>query len=102
LSQEKEQNMKAVLPRSFVLLAGVVLVVALAAVALLVGARAVAGAESTEHRLMLAALAIGGALYGVARGACHGEEDALEADSLRVTRGGARAARGAFMKTHGY
>ena len=94
--------MKAVLPRSLVLLAGVVLVVALAAVSLLVGARAVAGAESTEHRLMLAALAVGAALYGAARGTGRDEGDALEGHSLRVTRGGARAVRGAFMKTHGY
>lgn len=94
--------MKAVLPRSFVLLAGVVLVVALAAVALLVGARAVAGAESTEHRLMLAALAIGGALYGVLKGAGRDGDDACEVDSLHVTRGGARVRRAAFMKTHGY
>ena len=94
--------MKAALPRSLVLFAGVVLIVTLAAVALLVGARAVAGAESTEHRLMLAALAIGGALYGVARGAGRGEEDGLEGHSLHVTRGGSRAVRGAFMKTHGY
>ena len=94
--------MKAVaLPRSFVLLAGVVLVVALAAVALLVGARAVAGAESTEHRLLLAALAIAGALYGALKGAGR-DGDVCESDSLHVTRGGARFRRAAFMKTHGY
>lgn len=94
--------MKAVFPRSFVLLAGVVLVVTLAAVALLVGARAVAGAESTGHRLLLAALAVGGALYGVAKGSGRDEEDAREGYTLRVTRGGARPAGRAFMKTHGY
>jgi hypothetical protein len=94
--------MKAVLPRSFVLLAGVVLVVALAAVALLVGARAVAGAESTEHRLMLAALAIVGALYGVLKSTGRDGEDVCESDSLHVTRVGTRMRRAAFMKTHGY
>ena len=94
--------MKTVLPRSFVLLAGVVLVVALAAVALLVGARAVAGAESTEHRLTLAALAVVGALFGVLKGAGREGDEAGEFDSLHVTRGGARARRAAFMKTHVY
>lgn len=93
--------MKAVLPRSFVLLAGVVLVVALAAVALLVGARAVAGAETTGHRLLLAALAVVGALYGVSKGVGREGEEACESDSLRVTRGGARTRRTAFMRTHG-
>jgi hypothetical protein len=85
--------MKAIYAKSFVLLAGVVLVITLAAVALLVGARAVAGAENTEHRLMLAALAIGGALYGVAKGS------ASHQDALRVTTNGRRSQ--AFMKTHG-
>ena len=93
--------MKAVLPRSFVLLAGVVLVVALAAAALLVGARAVAGAETTGHRLLLATLAIVGALYGASKGAGRDGEGAYESDSLHVTRGGAHTRRAAFIRTHG-
>ena len=94
--------MKAVYAKSFVLLAGVVLVVTLAAVALLVGARAVAGAETNEHRLLLATLAIGGALYGVVRGSVREDDGASEGFSLRVTHRGVRARRRAFMKTHGY
>lgn len=94
--------MKAVFPRTFVLLVGVVLVLMLAAAALLVGARAVAGAESTEHRLLLAALMVGGALYGVAKGYGDGGEDEQELHALHVTRAGAKAGSGAFMKTHGY
>ncbi len=94
--------MKAVFPRSLVLFAGVVLVVALATVALLVGARVVAGAESTEHRLLLAALAVGGTLYGVAKSSARDDEDARESFSLRVTRSGSRAGSPAFIKTHGY
>ena len=68
--------MKAVFPRSLVLLAGALLLVALAAAALLVGARAVAGAESTGQRLFLAALAIGGVLYSAAKGSGRCDEDA--------------------------
>ena len=94
--------MKSALPRSLVLFAGIVLVVTLAVVALLVGARAVAGAESTEHRLLLAALAVGGALYSVARGSGRDGDSTRESHSFRVTGGGVRAGCRAFMKTHGY
>lgn len=94
--------MKAVFPRSLVLVAGVALVVTLAAVALLVGARAVAGAESTEHRLLLAALMVGGALYSVVRGSGDDREDAAEVYTLHVTRAGAHHGIRAFMKTHGH
>ena len=94
--------MKAVFPRSLVLLAGVLLVVTLAAVALLVGARAVAGAESTGQRLFLAALAVGGALYSAAKGSGRQDEDARAGRTLRAASGGWRAEGQAFMKTHGY
>jgi hypothetical protein len=95
-------TMKANFAKSFVLLAGVVLVITLAAVALLVGARAVAGAENTENRLMLAALAIGGALYSMATGWSRGSDDASEISSLHVTPSGRRPRAAAFMKTHGF
>jgi hypothetical protein len=94
--------MKAVFPKSLVLLAGVALVFVLATAALLVGARAVAGAESTGQRLFLAALAVCGALYGAAKGNGRGEDDAQEGQPLHVTRGGWGARGDAFMKTHGY
>ena len=60
--------MKAVFARTLVMLAGVMLIVPFMAVALLVGARAAAGAQGTGHRLLLAALAFGGALYSAAKG----------------------------------
>ena len=94
--------MKAVFPRSLVLLAGVLLVVTLAAAALLVGARAVAGAESTGQRLFLAALAVGGALYSVAKGSGRQDEDVREGLTPRAASGGWGAGGRAFMKTHGY
>jgi len=95
--------MKAVFPRSLVLLAGALLLVTLAAAALLVGARAVAGAESTGQRLFLAALAIGGVLYSAAKGSGRSARDAQEGLTLRAASGGWRAGgRTSFMKTHGY
>ena len=60
--------MKAVFTKSLVVLAGVVLVVPFVAVALLVGAQAAAGSGGADQRLVLAALALGGALFGRVRG----------------------------------
>ena len=94
--------MKAVFPRSLVLLAGALLLVTLAALALLVGARAVAGAESTGQRLFLAALAVGGALYSAAKGSGRCDEDAREGLTLRAASVGRRTWGRSFMKTHGY
>ena len=94
--------MKAVFPRSLVLLAGALLLVTLAASALLVGARAVAGAESTGQRLFLAALAIGGVLYSAAKGSGRCDVDAREGLAPRAASGGWRAGGRSFMKPHGY
>jgi|GEM_PF-3350238 len=56
--------MKAVLAKSLVVLAGAALVLPFVAVALLVGERAAAGVDDGWGRLVLALLAIGGALLG--------------------------------------
>ena len=94
--------MKANFPRSLVLLAGVLLLVALAAAALLLGARAVAGAESTGQRLFLAALAVGGALYSAAKASGRDGAGAREGLTLRAARHDRGGFGRAFMKTHGY
>jgi hypothetical protein len=60
--------MKTVFAKSLTLLAGVVLVVPFVAVALLVGAQAAAGSGGADQRLVLAALALGGAFFGRVRG----------------------------------
>ncbi len=60
--------MKATLTKSLVVLAGVVLVVPFVAVALFVGAQAAAGGGGTDERLVLAALAVGAALFGGVKG----------------------------------
>ena len=93
--------MKAVFPQPLVLLAGVLLVVTLAAAALLVGARAVAGAESTGQRLFLLTLAVGGALYSAAKGSGRSDSEARQGHTLRAARPAAGAGGHAFMSTRG-
>jgi hypothetical protein len=86
--------MKSVFAKTLVVLASVVLVAPFVAVALLVGARAVAGAESAEQRLVLAALALGGALYGAAKGWAREEAGGREGHALHVTPTRARPTEG--------
>lgn len=93
--------MKAVFARSLVMLAGVVLVVPFVTVALLVGARAADGAESTEQRLLLVALAVGGALFSGAKSLARDEADARGTSALRLKSRGGEAVSRAFMKSHG-
>ena len=65
--------MKATLTKSLVVLAGAVLVVPFVAVALFVGAQAAAAGGGTDEWLALAALAVGGALFGGVKGLKGGE-----------------------------
>jgi len=60
--------MKVLFSKSLVVLAGVVLVVPFVAVALLVGAQAATASDGSEQRLVLAALAVGGVLFGGVKG----------------------------------
>ncbi|HEX8492669.1 MAG TPA: hypothetical protein VF658_07505 [Pyrinomonadaceae bacterium] len=60
--------MKAVTTRMLLSLVGVALVAPFFAVALIVGARAVALAESTQDDLLLMALAFGGAVASIVNG----------------------------------
>lgn len=93
--------MKAVFARSLVMLAGVVLVVPFVTVALLVGARAADGAESTEQRLLLVALAVGGALFSGAKSLARDGADARGGNALRLKSRVGEAVSHAFMKSHG-
>jgi hypothetical protein len=76
--------MKAVLGKSLVVLAGVALVLPFVVVALLVGARASAGVEDNLGRLLLASLAIGGALLGRTKGLGHDGTCAVEGHMTRT------------------
>ena len=92
--------MKAVFAKSLVVLAGVVLVVPFVTVALLVAARAAEGAGSTEHRLLLAALAVGGALYSGARSLARQGAEAAGESALRLKSRAGDSLGHAFMKIH--
>lgn len=94
--------MKTVFTGTFVTLVGIVFVVPFVTVALLVGARAVAAAESTEHRLLLVALAVGGALFSGAKNFTRRSPATREAIALHVTQARERNPRHAFPTTHGY
>lgn len=93
--------MKAVFAKSLVVLAGVALVVPFVTVALLVAARAADGAESTEHRLLLAALAVGGALYSGAKSLARKGTEAAGESALRLKSHAGDSLGHAFMKSHG-
>ena len=83
--------MKKVFAKTLIGLAGVMLVVPFVAAALLVGARAVAGSESTAERLLLVGLAFGGALLSGLRNFGRGDAGAREGHELRAANGAAGA-----------
>lgn len=89
--------MKVANSKTLVTFAGVALVVPFVAIAVLVGARALAGAESAEQNLLLAVMAICGVLLGVA-GSYARERGgvAREARALHITAR-QRSDRKAFM-----
>ncbi|MCA1635413.1 MAG: hypothetical protein LC802_17420 [Acidobacteria bacterium] len=93
--------MKAVFAKSLVMLAGLVLVVPFVTVALLVGARAANGAESTEHRLLLVALAVGAALYSGVQSLARNEAAAWGENASRLKSRAGGFLSHAFMKFHG-
>jgi hypothetical protein len=81
--------MKAVFTKSLVVLAGAVLVVPFVAVALFVGAQAAGATGGADERLVLAALAIGGAILGGVKG-LNGQDDAARDGHVRRARNRAR------------
>lgn len=95
--------MKAVVTRTLITLVGLVLVVPFVAVALLVGARAVAGTESTEHNLMLLIFAFGAALFGVMKNSGRRAEiERRDISALHIAPKADRQQRHALLGTHGY
>jgi hypothetical protein len=81
----RKKPMKALFTKSLVALAGAVLVVPFVAVALFVGAQAAAGSGGADERFVLAALAIGGALFGGVKG-LKGHEAAQDGHVRRAHR----------------
>jgi hypothetical protein len=93
--------MKTVLTKSLVVVVGGALVVPFAAAAVLVGARAVAGAGGTKQLLLLAGLALVWTFFGGVKGFAQNGSDECEGHELFVQPRRRGARRQAFLHTRG-
>jgi hypothetical protein len=93
--------MKTVLTKTLVLVVGGALVVPFAAAAVLVGARAVAGAGGAKQWLLMAALALVWTLFGGVKGFALNGSDEREGHELLVEPVRREARRHAFLHTRG-
>ena len=93
--------MKTVLTKSLVVIVGGALVVPFAAAAVLVGARAVAGAGGTKQLLLMAALALVWTLFGGVKGFALNGSDERDGHELFVEPRGCEAGRQTFLHTRG-
>ena len=94
--------MKTVLTKTLVLIAGGALVLPFVAAAVLVGARAVAGAGGTKQLLLMAGLALVWTLFGGVKGFAQTGEDEREGHELFVEPRRRVAHRQAFLHTRGF
>ena len=94
--------MKDTLTKLFVTFAAVVLGLPFVAVALLVGVRALSGAESLQDELVLGALALGGAAASVVKNAGRPTEAMTEATSLHITSIHRNEPRGALLSVRSH
>ena len=94
--------MKTVLTKSLVVIVGGALVVPFAAAAVLVGARAVAGAGGTKQLLLMAALALVCTFFGGVKGFASDSEDEREGHELFVEPGRRGTRRHAILHTRGF
>ena len=93
--------MKTVLTKSLVIVVGGALVVPFAAAAVLVGARAVAGAGGAKQFLLLAGLALVWTLFGGVKGFAQNGSDEREGHELFVQPRRRGARRQTFLHTRG-
>jgi hypothetical protein len=93
--------MKTVLTKTLVLVVGGALVVPFAVAAVLVGARAVAGAGGTKQILLMAGLALVWTLFGGMKGFALNGSDEREGHELFVEPRRREARRQAFLHTRG-
>ncbi len=91
--------MKTVLTKSLVVVVGGALVVPFAAAAVLVGARAVAGAGGAKQFLLMAALALVWTFFGGVKGFAQRGEDEREGHELFVEPRRRGARRQTFLHT---
>ena len=93
--------MKAVLTRTLISIVGGALVVPFVAAAVLVGARAVAGAEGGNQFLLAVGLALVWTLFGGVKGFAQGVDDGREGHELLVAPRARGARHHAFPDTRG-
>lgn len=91
--------MKTVLTKTLVLIVGGALVVPFAAAAVLVGARAVAGAGGSKQLLFAVGLALVWAFFGGVKGFVRGGDDEREGHELLVIHHSGEARRHSFFHT---
>lgn len=94
--------LKAVLFKTLVVVVGGALVVPFVAAAVLVGARAVAGAGGTRQSLAMFALALVWTLFGGVKGFARGAAGGREGHDPSAARGRAGACRQTFLGTRGF
>ena len=93
--------MKTVLTKTLVVIVGGALVVPFAAAAVLVGARAVAGAGGAKQLLFAVGLALVWALFGGVKGFAQNGDDEREGHELLVAPRHSEARRHAFLNIGG-
>lgn len=93
--------MRTVLTKTLVLIAGGALVLPFAAAAVLVGARAVAGANGGRQFLLAIGLALVWTLFGGVKGFAQNGADGREGHELLVAPRRGEAPRHAFLGTRG-
>ena len=93
--------MKKVLTKTLVLIAGGALVLPFVAAAVLVGARAVAGANGGKQFLLAVGLALVWTLFGGLKGLAQNGADGREGHELLVTPRRGEARRHTFLNTRG-
>ena len=94
--------MKAVLLKTLVAVVGGVLVVPFVAAAVLVGARAVAGAGGTRQTLVMFALALVWTLFGGVKGFARGAAGGREGHEPAAAPQRTRARRQIFLGSRGF
>ncbi len=94
--------MRKILTKTLVLIAGGALVLPFAAAAVLVGARAVAGANGGKQFLLAVGLALVWTLFGGLKGLATGGADGREGHELLVAPRRAEAHRHTFLHTRGF
>jgi hypothetical protein len=93
--------MKTVLTKTLVVIVGGALVVPFAAAAVLVGARAVAGAGGAKQLLFAVGLAMVWAFFGGVKGFARVGDEEHEGHELLVVHHSGEARRHAFLHTRG-